>query len=338
MHDLRTGKVCCFGELLLRFALSEQWTSSQEISYHVGGAELNVATALAKWAVDTSYVTVLPDNFMSKELTQHIDKLGISISDIIYGGKKLGIYYLPEGKDVKSHGVIYDRDFSSFSMIKPGSIDWDAVFEGCEWFHFSAISPALNPNIALVCHEAVQAAHEKGLKISIDLNYRNKLWKYGVQPFEIMPELVKFCDVIMGNMWSAESLLGVKSPIANSKGLSDSDITSGAQESIRRIKEYFPKADAIAFTHRLPDKYWGVLNYNGKFFNSEIYPVSNTSGVVGSGDCFMAGLIYTISKNYEPTAIINFAASAAVGKLAEHSDATKQSVEDIKVKMYHGAQ
>ena len=329
MIHTSTNKVCCFGELLLRFALPNQWLSKEKLPYYVGGAELNVATALANWGATTSYITSLPDNYLGKEIAQYIDKTGISIQDILYAGKRVGIYYLPEGNDVKSQGVIYDREHSSFSMIQPGTINWDAVFEDCNWFHFSAIIPALNSNLALVCKEAVEAADAKGLTISVDLNYRNKLWQYGVKPLSIMPELVKYCNVIMGNMWSAESLLGVRSPIHSSDGLSEVALSEAAVKSMRSLKESFPKASAIAYTHRLPEKYWGVLHYDQKDFISNLHNVKDAVGQVGSGDCFMAGLIFGFYQAHEPQQTLEFATAAAFNKLFIPSDCTTSTVHDI---------
>jgi len=334
MTYTRIEKICCFGELLLRFALPQQWISKQSLPYYIGGAELNVATALARWKKTAGYVTALPDNYMGKELYAYIKDIGISADNIDFSGKRVGTYYLPEGNDVKSHGVIYDREYSSFSMLKPGAIDWDAVFNDCTWFHFSAISPALNKEVALVCREAVEAAHAKGLKISVDLNYRDKLWKYGVNPPQVMQDIVKHCDVVMGNMWSAESLLGIESPIKSSIDVPEALLSEGAVESMRRLQESFPKATTIAYTHRFTDKYWGIVQQSGQSFISDIHKLQDTNGPVGSGDCFMAGLIYAIISNYEPNEMVNFATSAAVGKLYESGDATNQSVEDIKERMY----
>jgi len=334
MTSARTDKICCFGELLLRFALPQKWTTQQSLTYYIGGAELNVATALARWGENTSYVTALPDNYMAKELIEYIKDNGIATDAILLSGERVGTYYLPEGNDVKSNGVIYDREHSSFSKLKPGTIDWDAAFKDCTRFHFSAISPALNKNAALVCKEAAEAAKAKGLKISVDLNYRNKLWKYGIEPKQIMRDLVGHCDVIMGNMWSADSLLGVASPIKDSLDVPDLVVNKAAIESMKMLQESFPDARTIAYTQRFTDKYWGIMRQGEENFVSHVHMLQDARGPVGSGDCFMAGLIYALVLQFEPKDIINFAASAAVGKLYESGDATKQSVKDIKERMY----
>lgn len=202
-------KVLCFGELLLRISPAPQVTDEkQPMLVFVGGAELNVATALAGWDVPVKYFTVLPDNFMSKHMINYLEYKGIFTSSIMYGGSRIGLYYLERGADLKGK-MVYDRENSSFSELKPGTIDWDSVFAGVSWFNFSAISPALNQNVADVCLEAVKEASKRGITISIDLNYRSRLWKYGKAPIDVIPAMAEYCDVIMGNIWSANTLLGI---------------------------------------------------------------------------------------------------------------------------------
>src|SRR5688572_6216195 len=202
--------ICCFGELLLRMspALNREWIDQHNMPVYVGGAELNVATALAQWQVNARYSTALPDNYLSHEIIDSIKEKEIDPS-VHLSGNRIGIYYLPQGADLKNAGVIYDRAGSSFASLRTGMIDWKMVLNGCSWFHFSAISPALNAHAAEVCEEAVSIASGLGLTISVDLNYRSKLWKYGKQPVDVMPRLVKYCDVVMGNIWSAAELLDV---------------------------------------------------------------------------------------------------------------------------------
>ncbi|HWJ24990.1 MAG TPA: PfkB family carbohydrate kinase [Flavisolibacter sp.] len=174
-------KVFCFGELLLRMSpeLGGAWIRNAHMPVFVGGAELNAATALARWNVPVAYGTALPENALAEEICRSLEGKGIDTSRIIFSGKRIGCYYLPQGADLKNAGVIYDREYSSFSQLKPGQIDWDRLLKDVEWFHFSAISPALNADVAVICKEALQAASEKGITISVDLNYRAKLWQYG---------------------------------------------------------------------------------------------------------------------------------------------------------------
>lgn len=324
-------QVLCFGELLLRLSpsLQGQWIKEATMPVYVGGAELNVAQALANWNVPVAYSTALPDHYLSHEIVDYIQSKRIDSSAIQLRGERIGTYYLPSGADLKNAGVIYDRAFSSFAGLKPGMIDWNLVLKNKSWFHFSAISPALNEDVAAVCLEAAKAASEKGLTVSIDLNYRAKLWQYGKKPVEIMPAMVEYCDVIMGNAWAAESLLGITSPLKESTGLSHDVLEKGAYESMEAVRKRFPKARCLAYTFRLEKEYFAVIQNEQQHARSVVFPMGDAVDRVGSGDCFMGGLIYGLVNNHAVSDIINFAAAAAVGKLYEKGDATRQTTEEI---------
>jgi len=325
-------KVCCFGELLLRLSpeLNGKWINDTTIPFYIGGAELNVATALANWDIPVKYCTAIPNNYLTAEILSELAQKNIDVSSVLLGGERLGMYFLPQGADLKNAGVIYDRAHSSFWNLKPGMIDWGEVFDDCGWFHWSAVSPALNANTAAVCAEAIQVARQKGLVISVDLNYRSKLWQYGTPPPAIMNPMVEQCDVIMGNIWAAQQLLGIDSSIQESKGLNKNELIDAAAASIQLVKEKFPRVNEVAYTFRLEETYFGVLHHEGEITASSNYAVDQVVDKVGSGDCFMAALIYGIINDSSSAAIINRAAAAAVGKMKEKGDATQQSMIDIE--------
>jgi 2-dehydro-3-deoxygluconokinase len=323
------NKVCCFGEVLLRLAPTCNWLNENKLPFYIGGAELNVATALANWQVPIKYITTLPHHYLSKQIIQQIHSKNIETDEIFFSGDRLGIYYLPTGLDVKNAEIIYDRAYSSFSQLQPGMFDWDKILSDCSWFHFSAISPALNENVAAVCREAVEAAAAKGLIISVDLNYRSKLWQYGKQPNMVMPELVNYCNVVMGNIWAAEQLLDIPSTIKDSKGKTKKELIITAGESMKQIHQLYPKITDIAFTFRLEEFYFGLLQHGPELAISKEFKLENTIDKVGSGDCFMAGLIYGLQQRHVVNEIINYAAAAAVGKLMEIGDATAQTKSDV---------
>ena len=333
-------KIFCFGELLLRLSpmAAGQWIQEASMSAYLGGAELNVANALAGWELPVKYSSALPDNSLSGDIKAHLVTKKIDISAIHAIDGRIGVYFLPAGTDLKSAGVIYDREGSSFSKLKPRMINWEKVLEDCGWFHFSAISPALNEQVAAVCKEGLEVASRKGLTISVDLNYRSKLWNYGVSPTTVMPDLIKHCDVIMGNNWSAESLAGVRSIISSSEGVSDEQLQDAASVSMSEMKQRFSKAQCIAYTFRLPGKYWACMQLGSNFYRSGQYKILKTVDKAGSGDCFMAGLIYGHAHSMEPQETIQFATAAAVGKLQERGDATRQTVEMITQKMVSDGQ
>jgi 2-dehydro-3-deoxygluconokinase len=325
-------KVCCFGELLLRLSPdtnNNNWLYANTMPFYVGGAELNTATALSCWNIPVKYFTALPDNYLSKQMVQYISEKRIDTDAILFKGECLGIYYLPVGLELKNISVIYDRANSSFCGLEPGMIDWDELFRDCSWLHFSAISPALNANLAAVCLEAVQAATERGLTISVDLNYRSKLWKYGKDPVAVMPDLVKYCHVIMGNIWAVESLLGISSVIESSEGKTNAELVDAAFEMIAKMQTVYPLAKTIAFTFRLQNDYFAVLQHEKGVAVSRNFEINQVVDKVGSGDCFMGGLIYGLYNKLATKEIINFSAAAAIGKLQEAGDATSQSVDDV---------
>jgi 2-dehydro-3-deoxygluconokinase len=328
------SKVLCFGELLMRLSpqLGGVWIKQGNMPVFIGGAELNSATALANWGVLASYCTALPDHYLSREIIESIQQKGIDTNRIRFSGNRIGTYYLPQGADLKNAGVIYDRAYSSFWELQPGQLDWDEILKDVSWFNFSAISPALNENVAGVCLEAVKAASQKGITISVDLNYRAKLWQYGKQPHKVMPELVQYCDVVMGNIWAEDKMLG----IAVNQDLPDEKeaYLEQSKKTSEQILKQFPKCKQVANTFRF-DRADGIHYYATLFANEQLYVSSEhrTKTVidrVGSGDTFMAGLIYGNYHKHSPQEIIHFAAAAAFNKLFIKGDATTASVDEIK--------
>jgi 2-dehydro-3-deoxygluconokinase len=333
------GIVLSFGELLLRISPDENgdWLNENLLPFYIAGAELNVATALALWDIPSKYITALPDNGMSKQIVNYLEQHKIDMSSVIYRGNRLGLYFLTKGKDLKNDALIYDRAHSSFSELKPGVIDWDKQFGGVSWFHFSAICPALNQNIADICKEALAAASKKNIIISVDLNYRSKLWQYGKTPQEVMPDLVQYCDLVMGNVWAVDMMLGI--PVIP-------DIHESGQKSIylkealktsEEIARQYPKCKAIANTFRFDAKskvnYYSTLYTGDKFYASNEFSTSQIINKVGSGDCFMAGLIYGFYNNFDPKQTLEFATIAAFEKLFIESDTTNKMAEELLLKL-----
>ena len=333
------GTVLSFGELLLRISPDEGggWLKDNSFPFFIAGAELNVATALALWKVPSKYITALPDNGMSRQIVNHLEQQNIDMSAVLYHGNRLGLYFLTKGKDLKNDALIYDRAYSAFSELKPGMIDWDKHFAGVSWFHFSAICPAISQNIAAVCREALEAASKKGITISVDLNYRSKLWQYNKKAYEVMPELVQYCDVVMGNVWAADMMLGI--PVIP-------DIHETGQKSIylrealkasENIMQQYPKCKAVANTFRFDERskvsYYAALYTGGEFYASGEFCTTEIINKVGSGDCFMAGLIYGFYNNFEPKQTLEFATVAAFEKLFVESDTTNIPASEILAKL-----
>ncbi len=335
ISTFKMGKILSFGELLLRFCpdIEGNWLQQNSLPFFVGGAELNVATALALWDLPSAYLTALPENMLSEQIVHYLRLKNVDTSSIIFQGNRIGTYYLPKGKDLKNTSVIYDRNYSAFAELQPRTIDWNAVFSGISWFHFSAICPAINQNVADVCEEALKAASEKNIFISLDLNYRSKLWKYGKNPIEIMPNLAQYCNLIMGNIWAANQMLGTDlDENIHNIGTKENYLEHAAKTSEAMIKAY-PNCKYVANTFRFGDpgiEYYTTVFTDGKLEVSQEYISAQIVDKVGSGDCFMAGLIYGLYKKQPVKEVLEFATAAAYGKLFIESDATNMAVEEVR--------
>jgi 2-dehydro-3-deoxygluconokinase len=329
------GKILCFGELLLRFspAADGQWLRSGQLPVHLGGAELNVATALGRWNLPVSYCSALPDNYLSKDILEILKERQLLTDHILFSGDRIGSYYLSPGTDLKNHSVIYDRAHSAFGELKKGMFDWEHVLQDVSWLHFSAISPALDESVAAVCMEMLLAASKKNITISIDLNHRPKLWKQK-NPHKLMQELLPCCDVVMGNIWSAHDLLGVPLDQQLIQANDKTAYLEHAHQTAVHIQKRFARVKTVAFTFRFEEEGHGILYYASlhsanRWINSSVYRSENIVDKVGTGDCFMAGLIYGLYKQLPEQEIIQFATSAGFGKFFEEGDSTKQVPDTV---------
>jgi 2-dehydro-3-deoxygluconokinase len=330
-------KVITFGEIMLRLAPPDHLRFSQANSFNViyGGGESNVAVSLANYGIPVEFVTRLPDNDIGQCAMMQLRKRGVGTNRIIYGGERLGIYFLETGAVSRGSKVIYDRAHSAISSIKKGMIDWEKVFDDAQWFHWTGITPALSQGAADVCLEAVQAANELGLTVSTDLNYRAKLWNYGKEPREIMPDLVEGCDIILGNEEDAEKHFGIKPEGVN--------ITEGetmdnqAYLSVcKKLMERFPKAQKVITTLRgsisASHNSWSGVLYNGDtFLEAPTYQITHIVDRVGGGDSFMGGLIYGLL-TYEGNdqKALDFAVAASCLKHTIYGDANLSTVDEVE--------
>ena len=320
-------KILIFGELLLRLSANDEQliSGNSNVSIFPGGSEANVSASLAQWNVACTYVTIAPDNALSKNALQRLSGLGVDTSKIIYDGHRFGLYFLLSANGLSSGEVIYDRKFSSFSTAKRESLDWDELMAGHTWFHFTALTPALNEDMAVICMDAVRAAKRNGLRISVDLNYRSRLWDYGKQPIDVMPELVAYCDVIMGNIWAANKMLGTSVDSTLDRQTTSEEYFKHAKASANEIFNKFPNCQHVANTFRFMDRpthnlFYGTYHTRLNSVISEIKETDQVIDRIGSGDAFMAGLIYAIADNCSDQEIIDSATSAGYRKLFTKGD------------------
>ena len=334
------AKIVTFGEIMLRLATPShlRFGQSNELVATFGGGEANVAVSLANYGEDVEFVTRLPKNDIAAACVRELRGFGVGTSNIVYGGERMGIYFLETGAVARPSKVIYDRAHSSISTIPSGEIDWAAVFAGAEWFHFTGITPAISREAAEVCLEACQMANKMGLTVSCDLNYRKNLWKWGKSASEVMPALVECCDVILGNEEDAEKVFGIK-PEGFDVTATEGAVDQAAFKSVcQQLMERFPRAKRVIITLRgsinADHNTWGGVLYDGeKLYSSKRYDITHIVDRVGGGDSFMGGLIYGLRNYADLQQALEFAVAASALKHTVYGDFNWVSVSEVETLM-----
>ena len=329
-------KVVTFGEIMMRLSPPGFLRFGQARSFDViyGGGEANVAVSLANFGLPVDYVTRLPDNDLGEACIQFLRQYGVGVDKIVRGGERLGIYFLEMGAVQRGSKVIYDRANSVIATIERGMIDWEKVFADADWFHWTGITPAISAGTAEVCLEAVQVAKEMGLTVSCDLNYRKKLWKWGKQPVEVMPALVSYCDVAVGNEEDADKVFGIKAP--------ETDVVAGKVEADKylyvcgELAKRFPNLKTIGITLRgsisASHNTWsGVLWNKGEFYAAPTYDITHIVDRVGGGDSFVGGLIYgLLTYGDDRQKALDFAVAASCLKHSIFGDFNMVTVAEVE--------
>lgn len=335
------SKVVSFGEIMLRLATPGflRFDQVDQYSATFGGGEANVAVSLANYGVEADFVTRLPKNDIGQACMKDLRKQGVGVNNILWGGDRLGIYFLETGAVSRASKVVYDRAHSAIAEIKPGMIDWDKVLDGASVFHWTGITPAISQGAADVCLEGIKKANEKGITVTCDLNFRKNLWKYGKTAAEVMPELVAGCDVILGNEEDAAMVLGI-----HPEGV---DVTAGhveaaAYESVsKQIVAKFPRCKKVITTLRgsinANHNTWSGVLWDGKtLYEAPTYQITHIVDRVGGGDSFMGGLIYgLITWPQDDQKALNFAVAASCLKHTIYGDYNRVTVDEV-VKLMEG--
>ena len=333
-------KVVTFGEIMLRLAPSGFLRFSQANSFDVvyGGGESNVAVSLANYGVPVDFVTRLPKNDIGECALMEMRKRGVGTDNIIYGGDRLGIYFLETGAVSRGSKVVYDRAHSAMAEIGPGMVDWDSVFKNVEWFHWTGITPAISQGAADACIEAVKIAKKHGVTISTDLNYRAKLWKYcdDAEREEIMSELTSYCDIVLGNEEDAEKHFGIK-PEGLDITTQGEHVKAGAFLSVcQQMMKRFPNAKKVITTLRgslsASHNTWAGVLYDGNtMYQSREYQITHIVDRVGGGDSFMGGLIYgLLNWPGDDQKALDFAVAASCLKHTIKGDANLATVAEVE--------
>jgi 2-dehydro-3-deoxygluconokinase len=330
------SKVITFGEIMLRLATpgNLRFSQTSQLTATFGGGEANVAVSLANFGIPVDFVTRLPKNDIAQACIMDLRKYGVGTDKIIWGGDRLGIYFLETGAVSRGSKVVYDRVHSAVSEIGPGMIDWDNVFDGASWFHWTGITPAISQSAAEVCGEAIQKANELDITVSCDLNYRKNLWKYGKTASEVMPGLVAGTDIVLGNEEDAEKVLGIK---AEGVDITGGQVEAAAYESVsKQIMEKFPRCKKVITTLRgsvnaSHNSWSGVLWDGEKLYEAPTYQITHIVDRVGGGDSFMAGLVYgLITYKNDDRKALNFAVAASCLKHTIYGDFNQVTVDEVE--------
>ncbi|MGM8362010.1 PfkB family carbohydrate kinase [Flavobacterium sp. ARAG 55.4] len=327
-------KIVTFGEILLRLSTERHLRFSQAEYYKAtyGGGEFNVAVSLANYGINAEFVTRIPNNEIGMCALNEMRKLNVGCDNVQFGGDRIGIYFLETGTSTRASNVVYDRANSGLASLQKGMLNWKEILKDATWFHWSGINPALSENAAEASMEAVKTAHEMGITISTDLNYRSKLWQYGKQPNEVMPELLNYSNVILGDIDTAYFMLGLESVDP------DYQNSNSLPSLYNKIYELCPNLQYMSTTLRYSvsashQRIGGILYDGETVFNAHIQDVTPVVDRVGSGDAFMGGLIYGLNeKPLDKQRALNFAVAACCLKhtiAGDYNLVTKEEIEKL---------
>ena len=328
-------KVVTFGELMLRITPPgrEMILQTPNMVCTFGGAEANVAVAVSQYGDEARYVTALPANDLGRAAVAELRRFGIDTSAIKMTNKRLGLYFTETGSNMRPSKVIYDRDDSAIAAVKPGDFDWDTILADADWFHVTGITPALSESLCDATLEALKKCKEKGITVSCDLNYRKKLWKWGKEPIEVMPEIAKYIDVMIANEEDCQKCLGIELETGVDSGKLDTDMY---KQLAKIVMDTYPNVKALAVSLRESisadhNNWSGVLAVrdNG-FYQSRKYNITNIVDRSGGGDSFGGSLIYGF-RNFDGDyqKVIEYAIGGSALKHTIYGDYVRFTKEDV---------
>ncbi len=330
-------KVVTFGEVLLRLSTPDKKTFRQVNNFELfyAGSEANVAIGLGCLGSNVDFVTTLADHQLSSNFIPILKSANVGTSKINFGNGRLGLFYVEQGAGLRQSRVIYDRTHSSFSEAESESYDWKAILKDANWFHISGISPAVSRKAADASLTAVKAAKESGCIVSLDLNYRKNLWSYA-SPESVMPEIVKYTDVLLGDPGTCNVMLGTKLQLGKKY-----NSAQDAEPAFEELHNKFPNLKTMAMVLRnvVSNEHHeiGALLYEGnKMYGADYIPVNPVIERIGSGDAFMAGMIFGKQENWDPQEILNFARALCILKMTVSGDYGYFSEKEVKNAMNSG--
>lgn len=325
--------ILTFGEIMLRLKAPghERFFQSHMLEATFGGGEANVAVSLANYGMKAELLTVLPKNEIGDACIRELRYFGVGTGKILRGPGRMGIYYLEGGANQLPSKVVYDREYSALALAAPGSIDWNAAFEGVDWFHITGITPAISESAKNLSLEAVSEARKRNITVSCDLNYRKNLWKYGEKAIGVMSQLAEYVDVAIANEEDVQKSLGITADVNVESGELDREkyrILGG------KVLAKYPNMRCIAITlresHSADWNGWAAcLNDRENFYVSKKYEIRNIVDRVGGGDSFAGGLIYGLNNYPDRQSALEFAVAASCLKHSVIGDFNRVGVADV---------
>ena len=327
-------RIVTFGEIMLRLAPNGYYRFFQDdqLQATFGGGEANVAVSLANYGMDAAFVTKLPAHAIGRGAVNALRGLGVDTRSIVRGGDRIGIYYLEKGASQRGSVCIYDRAHSAIQEAQPSDFDWDAIFDGADWFHFTGITPALGPNLVEICKEACVAAKKHGVKISCDLNYRGKLWTRE-QARAAMTDLCQYVDVCISNEEDAKDVFGIEAEATDIYG---GKLNAEGYKSVAKQladKFHFEKvAITLRESHNASENGWSAMLYDvasNEYCFSKKYELKIIDRV-GGGDSFGGGLIYSLLTGKTTQEAVEFAVAASALKHSIEGDYNMMTVSEVE--------
>ncbi|WP_194776552.1 sugar kinase [Pararhodonellum marinum] len=315
-------KVITLGEVMMRLSTPSHERFLQTDCYQVvyGGAEANVAVALALWGVHAIHVTAMPDHDIGHAASRYLRQTGVDTSQVYFKEGRMGLYFLENGTMQRASKIIYDRFDAAFSHFEGNEVDWNRVFDGADWFHWTGITPALSEKAAKLTLSALKAAQKNGVKVSADINYRRNLWQYGKSPLEVMPELIEYSNVLVAGLTDFENCMDIHEKTYEKACETAQQLNSQITHVTTTHR------DAVSASHNALS---AVLWENGKLIRSKSYEMTHIVDRIGGGDAYMAGLIYGLLHLHSQEAL-EFAVASSVLKHSIPGDANLVSLQEVE--------
>ncbi len=316
-------KIVTFGEIMMRLTTPGHQRFEQTESFGItyGGGEANVVAALARLGLPSAHVTCLPDNPLGRAAAAFFQKEGVDMTQTVFQGERLGLYFMETGAGMRASKIIYDRFDSAFAKLDPAWFSWTSILEQARWFHWTGITPAISDDAAKACLEAAKMARKLGLTVSADVNYRRNLWQYGKTAATVMPDLVMQCDVVVCTTDDAAAIFGI--------------VATDFTDMARQLMQRFPNLKKVIATRRTMlsasyNQLTGLCFDGNHYLESPTLDINPIVDRIGGGDAFMAGFIYGALHYTEPAMALHFATAASALKHTIEGDFNRVSVQEVE--------